>query len=86
MKLTKKRGDTGTIRKVWNNEKTECYGLVGTIGDLLNEGIFDYCDASTSTWAYIPRRLADGDPDSDSVIFADSMQAALSEAQTFFSK
>ena len=31
MKFTKKKGDESTIRKVYNDDKSTCYGLVGKI-------------------------------------------------------
>ena len=46
MKFTKKRDYTGSIRKVWSDDKEVCFGVVGTVGDLLREGIFEYCDYS----------------------------------------
>jgi hypothetical protein len=54
MKFTKKTGDTSTIRKVWSNDKEVCFGIVGTVGDILAAKIFDYCDYRQDTWAYIP--------------------------------
>ena len=54
MKLTKRRDYTGSIRKVWSDNKEECFGVVGTVGDFLQEGIFEYCDYSPETWAFIP--------------------------------
>ena len=39
MKLTKKKNDDSTIRKVYNDDKSICYGLVGKISDLLKEGV-----------------------------------------------
>jgi hypothetical protein len=54
MKFTKKRDYDGTIRKVWDNDKTKCYGVVGTVKDLLREQILDYCDAPDGTWCFIP--------------------------------
>lgn len=54
MKFTKKRNYSGTIRKVWNDDKTECYGLVGTVDELLKEGILDYCNAPINAWAFLP--------------------------------
>ena len=39
MKLTKKKGYEGTIRKVLNDEKTKVIGVVGTVRDLLAENL-----------------------------------------------
>lgn len=55
MKFTSKKGDTSTLRKVWSDNKEVCYGIVGTVEDLLAAKIFDYCDYSSDTWAYIPK-------------------------------
>ena len=54
MKFTKKRGYDGTIRKVWSDDKEVCFGVVGTVGDFLKEGILEYCDYSLDTWCYLP--------------------------------
>lgn len=54
MKFTKKKGDTSTIRKVWSDDHEVCFGVVGTVGDLLAARIFDYCDYSKDAWAFIP--------------------------------
>jgi hypothetical protein len=54
MKFVKKKDYTGTIRKVTNDEKSKVIGIVGTVADLLSEGIFESCNASPETWVYIP--------------------------------
>lgn len=54
MKFTKKRNYTGTIRKVWSNDKEVCYGAVGTVGDMLKEGVLEYADYTPETWVFIP--------------------------------
>lgn len=54
MKFYKKRGYEGSIRGVWSDDKKVCYGLVGTVGDLLREGILNWCDYNPYVWVYIP--------------------------------
>jgi len=54
MKFTKKRDYNGSVRKVWSDDKEVCFGVVGTVDDLLQEGIFEYADYSPETWAFIP--------------------------------
>lgn len=54
MKLMKKRGYEGSLRKVWSDDKEVCFGVVGTVGDLLKDGILEYCDYSPETWMFIP--------------------------------
>ena len=54
MKFMKRRGDNGSIRKVWSDDKEVCFGVVGTVGDLLQERILEYADCSPETWAFIP--------------------------------
>lgn len=54
MKFMKRRGDNGSIRKVWSDDKEVCFGVVGTVGDLIREGILEYADCSPETWAFIP--------------------------------
>ena len=53
MKLTKKKNDAGSIRKVWNNDKTRCYGVVGVIRDLIQSGILEYSDYNDAIWCFI---------------------------------
>lgn len=54
MKFTKRKNDTSTIRKVWSNDKEVCYGVVGTINDLMEANIFKYCDYSPEGWCFLP--------------------------------
>lgn len=54
MIFTKKRDCNSSIRKVWSNDKEVCFGVVGTVGDLLKENILEYADYSPDTWAFIP--------------------------------
>ena len=54
MKFMKRRGDNGSIRKVWSDDKEVCFGVVGTVGDLIQEGILEYADYPPETWAFIP--------------------------------
>ena len=54
MKFTKAKGDKSTIRKVWNDDKVFCFGLVGTLEDFLKEKILVYCDYPKEGWAFIP--------------------------------
>ena len=54
MKLLKRRDDNGSIRKVWSDDREVCFGVVGTVGDLLQEGILEYADYPPETWAFIP--------------------------------
>ena len=57
MKYTTRKGYTGTIRKVWNDDKTVVLGVVGEIGDLIKEGIIESRGRhqySFDTWMCIP--------------------------------
>lgn len=54
MRFTKPVGRTDTLRKVWNNDKSEQYGVVGTVGDMLKEGILEWCEYSPDTWCFLP--------------------------------
>ncbi len=54
MKFTVKKGDASTIRKVWSDDKEVCFGVVGTVGDLLEAKILAYCDYKTDGWAFLP--------------------------------
>ena len=53
MKFTKKKDDASTIRKVYNDDKTICYGLVGKISDLLKEGVLDWSDYPGHLWLFL---------------------------------
>jgi len=74
MRFTRKRDYAGTIRKVWNDNKTECYGLVGTVEDMLRENILEYCDAPAGTWVFFPKNNA-----GQKAVFADTRDGALFE-------
>lgn len=55
MKLTKKKDDNSTLRKIWNDEKTEVLAMVGTFKDLLDVGIVEnVAQYSLDTWCCIP--------------------------------
>jgi len=54
MKFTKKRDYSGSIRKVWSDDKKVCFGIVGTVADLLEEEIFEFCAYNPETWAFLP--------------------------------
>ena len=54
MKFMKRRDDNGSIRKVWSDDREVCFGVVGTVGDLIQDGILEYADYSPETWAFIP--------------------------------
>lgn len=56
MKFTKKKDYNGSVRKVFNDDKSTCYGIVGTVGDLLNLGILDYASCERDTWMFIPNQ------------------------------
>ena len=60
MNLTKKKNDAGSIRKVWNNDKTRCYGVVGVIRDLIQSGILEYSDYDNALWCFIPAASGPG--------------------------
>lgn len=54
MKFMKRSNDESGIRTVWSDDKKVCFGVMGTVGDLLNEGIFEYTDYFPKTWAFVP--------------------------------
>lgn len=54
MRFTNRKGNTGTIRKVWSDDKQISFGLVGTVGDFLEAKILTYADYQAETWAFIP--------------------------------
>lgn len=44
----------GQYSQSMERQQKVCFGIVGTVGDFLHEGIFEYCDYSPETWAFIP--------------------------------
>ena len=56
MKFTTRKDYTGTIRKIWTDDKSKVLGIVGEIGDLLKEGILESYGGQYSfdTWMCIP--------------------------------
>jgi len=70
MRFTKKKDDASTIRKVWSDDKAICFGIVGTVDDLLAGKIFDYYNGPKDLWAFIPRN------DANNTQFGDSREAA----------
>ena len=41
MRFTRRKDDTTTIRKVWDDSKTELLGVVGEIRDLCGVGLIE---------------------------------------------
>ena len=55
MKKKKKRGYTGTVRKIVTNDKTEVLGTVGTFKDLMEIGVVEsVTNISLDTWLCVP--------------------------------
>lgn len=78
MKALKKRGYEGTIRKIANDEKSVIYGVVGTVKDLLKEGILSYCDFSPDDWCFISNDRTKED------VFGKDRQCVLDAVKTQF--
>ena len=53
MRYLKKKGYEGTIRKVVSEDRSKVYGIVGTVEDMLKEGILEYYDGSETQWCMI---------------------------------
>lgn len=53
MKFLKRKGDETTIRKVWNDDKTILYGVVGTVEDMLKVGLLEYCGYPKTVWCFL---------------------------------
>lgn len=53
MKFAKKKGYEGTVRSVWNDEKTHRLGIVGTIKDLMEIKILSWCDYDKDLYCFI---------------------------------
>ena len=55
VKFMKKRGYTGTVRKIMNDDGNEVLGVVGTFKDLMEMGIVEkVTQYSFDTWCCIP--------------------------------
>lgn len=55
MKLLKKRGYTGTVRKIVTDDKTKVLGIVGTFKDLMEIGVVESVTyISLDTWLCVP--------------------------------
>lgn len=54
MKFTKKKDYSRSVRKVWSDDKEVCFGVVGTVGDLLDLGILEYCDFNKDGYCFLP--------------------------------
>lgn len=54
MRYFKINGTNNSIRIVTSDDKRFKYGVIGTVADLVGAGIFDFCNASADTWAYVP--------------------------------
>ena len=50
------------IGKVWNDDKTVCYGVYGQVGALLDSGILVEIDTGRENWIFVEAR-PDIDPD-----------------------
>lgn len=53
MKFLRRTNDSSTIRTIRNDDKTETYGIIGTVGDLLAINVMSYCDVPCDRWAFI---------------------------------
>ncbi len=53
--LKRKEFEATTIRKVVNDEKTEVFGVVGTVGDMLKVGLLEWCEYDHDLWLFLPK-------------------------------
>lgn len=55
MKFTKKRDffDT-TIQRVWSDDDEVMFGYVGTVGDMLDAKLLEWCEYSEDLWLFLP--------------------------------
>ena len=53
MKFLKRKGDETTIRKVWDDDKTILYGVVGMVEDMLKVGLLEYCGYPKMVWCFL---------------------------------
>lgn len=52
--ILKRLSLSSTIREVWNDDKTICYGLVGTVGNLKKANMIENYNYPKDTWFFIP--------------------------------
>lgn len=56
MKFLKRKGlDDTTIRKVVDDERTTVFGVVGTVGDMLNVKLLEWCDYDRDHWCFLAK-------------------------------
>ena len=53
MKFTTLKNEPN-MGKVWNNDKTVCYGIYGQAGTLLEKGVLYEINAGREMWVFIP--------------------------------
>ena len=54
MKLTMSASCKNSIRKIWSDDISICYGIAGTVKDFLSTGLLDWCDYPPDTYCFIP--------------------------------
>lgn len=54
MRYIKRVDYNGTVRNVWDDNKKVCFGVVGTVNDLLALGFLDSCDYDGDSYCFIP--------------------------------
>lgn len=59
-----------TMRKVYTDDKKQIIGIVGTVADLLDFGLLEYCDYSPDDWCFTPYL-------SGAAYFSDTRQHAI---------
>ena len=53
MKFKKKRITTDTVRKIYSDDGSICYGVMGKVRDLIGLGILEKCNYPLSNWCFI---------------------------------
>ena len=57
MRFMKKKGyENTTLRWVRSDDRAVFFGVVGTVRDLLDVGLLEWCDYSPDLWLFLPAK------------------------------
>lgn len=55
MKFEKRSGyEETTLRRVWSDDYEVNFGVVGTVKDMIDANVLDWCEMSHDLWLYLP--------------------------------
>jgi len=83
MRFTKFKNEPN-MGKVWNDEKTVCYGIYGQVGTLLDKDVLFEINAGREMWVFIPmdgKELGECLPQSSKEALKGMLQLRLVETE-----